>query len=78
MTYDKFRRRYENTLSDLGMCHTGHEMRHTFATLAYQAKMDKYAIRKIIGHKSSQADLLESVYIHIKFEDLFNEIIKIE
>lgn len=78
MTYDKFRRRFESVLRDLGMCHTGHEMRHTFATLAHRAGMDKYAIKKIIGHRPSQSDLLESVYTHITFEDLYNEIQKIQ
>lgn len=77
MTYDKFRRRFEGVLRDLGMCHTGHEMRHTFATLAHRAGMDRYAIKKIIGHRPSQADLLESVYTHITFEDLYQEILKI-
>lgn len=77
MTYDKFRRKFEGVLRDLGMCHTGHEMRHTFATLAHRAGMDRYAIKKIIGHRPSQADLLESVYTHITFEDLYQEILKI-
>lgn len=77
MTYDKFRRRFESVLRELGMCHTGHEMRHTFATLAHRAGMDKYAIKKIIGHRPSQADLLESVYTHITFDDLYQEILRI-
>ena len=78
MTYDKFRVRFRNALKELEMIHTGHEMRHTFATLAYQAGMDKYAIKRIIGHQTSHEDLLESVYTHITFADLYKEIQKIQ
>lgn len=76
MTYDKFRDRFDNVMSELGMEHTGHAVRHTFITRASKAGVDSGILKKIVGH-SLKGDITESVYNHPAFEDYYYEICKI-
>ena len=77
MTYDKFRRRFEKVLSELGIKNTGHAMRHTFITRARKAGVDIGALKRIVGH-TLKGDITESIYNHPDFDDLYYEICKIE
>lgn len=56
--------------------HTPHDCRDTFATLADQAKIDKFYLKRLIGH-SLKSDLTEDKYIHPSLESLKKEIEKI-
>ncbi len=49
-------------MNRLGMEHLPHDGRHTFASLADTAGMNKIAIKKIMGHASN--DITEKVYTH--------------
>lgn len=62
MTYDKLRHRYEQMRERLGLNknHRLHDGRKTFVTMAKNAGVDEYAIKKIVGHKIS--DITEAVY----------------
>lgn len=54
---------------------TSHECRHTFVSLANKYNIDLYALKKIVGH--STTDITERVYTHIEIETLCKEIRKI-
>lgn len=62
MTYDKYRHRFDKVMDRLKMDHHPHETRHTFITKAKLAHVDEYAIKKIVGHTTS--DITEAVYTH--------------
>lgn len=76
MSYTQYYNRFKNLTCALGMDHSPHETRHTFATLAKEAKVDEYCLKLILGHNI--ADLTERVYTHRKKEQLLEEIKKIE
>lgn len=59
---------FDKTCKQLGMNHLPHDGRHTFATLADNASMNKVSMQKIMGHSSN--DIEESVYIHKSIENL--------
>ena len=66
MSYTQYYNRFKNLTCALGMDHSPHETRHTFATLAKEAKVDEYCLKLI------------RVYTHRKKEQLLEEIKKIE
>lgn len=67
--YSNFRKRVWTPLMEsLGMRHTIHDTRHTFATLCTEGGMDPRHLKAIIGHKSQ--DVTEGVYTHISFPAL--------
>lgn len=76
MSYTQYYNRFKNLTCALGMDHSPHETRHTFATLAKETKVDEYCLKLILGHNI--ADLTERVYTHRKKEQLLEEIKKIE
>jgi phage integrase family len=55
-------------MNRLGMEHLPHDGRHTFASLADTAGMNKIAIKKIMGHASN--DITEKVYTHKEVSEL--------
>lgn len=66
---------FNRKLETLGVTHSPHECRHTFATLAKESGLEPYYVKRIMGHISD--DLTEDVYTHtfeaslIKQIDLF-------
>ena len=77
LTYDKYRGRFKkvmeyNELSGF----SPHCTRHTFITLAKNANVNEYAIKKICGHEIS--DITEEVYTHRSKDFLHEEIKKIK
>lgn len=67
--YSNFRQRTWTTgMQTLGMTHTIHDTRHTFATLCTEGGMDPRILKTIIGHKTK--DVTEGVYTHIRFSTL--------
>lgn len=55
-------------MESLGMSHTPHDCRHTFATRLNDAGGNATAIKKMIGHESFA--LTEKVYTHKKIDEL--------
>lgn len=63
-------------MEQLGMPdHRPHDCRHTFASEADSAGMNKLCIKRIIGHASQ--DITDRVYTHKTIEELRQEIEKI-
>lgn len=58
-----------------GMEFTFHECRHTFITNCNKYGVDLYALKKIVGHATS--DITEGVYTHIQIDTLMREICKL-
>jgi len=56
--------------------HSPHECRHTFATLAQEADLDPFIVKRILGHKTQNLTL--DVYTHVYRERLVKEIEKID
>lgn len=78
LTYDKYRRRFENIMRDLNLNpeHKPHDPRKTFVTMAKKYNVDEYAIKRIVGHNIS--DITESVYTERNIDWLGTEIEKIK
>lgn len=78
LTYDKYRHRIEKIIKelDLNPDHRAHDGRIQFATMAGDAKMNEYAVKRIMGHKIK--DITENTYTKRKREWLMEEILKIK
>lgn len=76
LTYDKYRGRFKKVIENNGLSgFSPHCTRHTFITLAKNANVNEYAIKKICGHEIS--DITEEVYTHRNKDFLHEEIKKI-
>lgn len=75
MSYDAYQKRFENIMKDLGMAHTPHDTRHTFATKCDGIISDTN-IKILMGHSLAN-DITNDIYIHKTVEKLKNEIEKI-
>ena len=62
-------------MKSLGMEHTAHDARHTFATLMSNASADTVAIQKIIGHSSYETTA--NIYTHKDVDQLIKAIDRI-
>lgn len=58
------------------IAHTIHETRHTFISLCDSARLNPIAIKKIVGHAST--DITEKVYTHKAIEELRLELNKLD
>lgn len=78
MTYDKYRRKFENIIKVLGLNpnHRCHDPRKHFVTMAKKYNLDEYAIKRIVGHEIS--DITEAIYTSRPADWLYQEIQKIE
>ena len=75
MQYSNYRReKWDNIMEKLQFedIHRPHDCRHTFATLADNANMNKLCIKRIMGHAST--DITESTYTHKTIQDLIDAI----
>ena len=67
---------FRRVTEQLGMPdHRPHDCRHTFASEADSAEMNKLCIKRIMGHASQ--DITDRVYTHKTIEELRREIEKI-
>lgn len=66
--YSIYRGRFKKVMRDLGMEHTIHDCRHTFATLLNNAEANPTSIKNIIGHSSFKTT--EKIYTHKDIEEL--------
>ena len=78
LTYDKYRHRVDKIIEQLELNpdHRAHDGRIQFATMAGDAKMNEYAVKRIMGHKIK--DITEGTYTKRKKEWLMEEILKIK
>lgn len=67
---------FDPAMKRIGLNHLPYDTRHTFATLAKLYKVDSFARKRIMGHKS--ADLTDDVYTHTLKNELYTEIQKIK
>lgn len=63
-------------MDNFKMEHKPHDCRHTFASRADTAGMNKVCIKKIVGHAT--ADITEKVYTHKDIEELLVEVNKLK
>lgn len=78
LTYDKYKTRFANVKKILKLDdrHRPHDPRKHFITMAKNAGVDEYAIKRIVGHSIS--DITEKVYTDRSIEWLKKESIKID
>lgn len=73
VNYYTYRENHFNTIMEqLQMKSKPHDCRHTFATLADNAGMNKLSIKRIMGHASS--DITDKIYTHKNIEELLKAI----
>lgn len=72
LKYQTYRQLFEERLPD----HLPHDPRKTFVTMAKKAKVDEYAIKRIVGHRIK--DLTEETYTERDVEWLREEMEKIK
>ena len=77
-TYERYRNAFEFVVKELGLNpeHKPHDARLQFVTQAKKAKLDEYAIKRIVGHKIT--DITEAIYTKRDISWLIEEIEKIE
>lgn len=74
--YQVFKKNFQALMSDLGMSHTIHETRHTFASLLDRAEVPESITKRLMGH--SFGDITQDVYIHKELSELRKGIEKIK
>lgn len=62
ISYSQYKKAFSQLMKTLNLEHLPHDGRHTFASMADSAGMNKTAIKKIMGHASN--DITEKVYTH--------------
>lgn len=67
---------FDKLMKRLNMHHIPYDTRHTFVSLAKLFKVDEFARKRIVGHKSK--DITDDVYTHIYINNLYDEIHKIK
>lgn len=76
-SYDNFRRRhFSELMKKLGMTHTMHDTRDTFATLCQENNIDIFIRKRILGHK--MRDITFDTYTTTVIETLYREVNKIK
>lgn len=73
MTYDTYRDKFEKLMNALGLEHTPHDTRHTFATKCDEVGIRLDELKTLMGHSQGN-DVTNSVYIH-RSKDRLLEII---
>lgn len=72
LSYAIYKKYFDNTMKALNMSHLPHDGRHTFASLMNTAGANKTAVKKIMGHASS--DITEKVYTHKAVAELLQNV----
>ena len=70
--YETFRRLFYNIMQEMGMEHTIHDTRHTFASMLNQVGANDVIISSLAGHEDKE--FTKKVYTHTELEDLENAI----
>ena len=72
ITLRNYAKRFKELMNRLNMEHLPHDGRHTFASLADTAGMNKVAVKKIMGHAST--DITEKIYTHKALDELLKNV----
>ena len=72
MNYDTFRINFIKIMKKLGMEHTIHDTRHTFASMLNQVGANDVVISNLAGHEDKE--FTKRVYTHTELEDLKNAV----
>ena len=72
VSYEHYRNEFKALMKALDMEHLPHDGRHTFASMADSAGMNKTAVKMIMGHSSK--DITERVYTHKDVEELIQNV----
>ena len=59
-----FRRRWNHYCKDHGLDLTPHVLRHSYATMLFEAKVDVYTAQKLLGHADIETTM--AVYTHLR------------
>ncbi|MBE6817899.1 MAG: site-specific integrase [Ruminococcaceae bacterium] len=79
MSKSQFDQAYKDYRKATGITATGHQFRHAFATLCYDAGLDEKDMADIVGH--ADAETTKRIYVHIKeqrrksFTDKLNSVV---
>ncbi len=73
LVYSTFRQWFAANVSG---GHTIHETRHTFVSIANTAELNQAALKRIVGHAST--NVTDAVYTHKTFEDLSAQMVKFD
>lgn len=77
LTYDMYNKRFNTAMERLQLPgHTPHDCRHTFITYAKLSGLDRYNIKRIVGHELN--DITEKIYTHISISELISDMKKFE
>lgn len=66
--YETFRRLFHEVMQEMGMEHTIHDTRHTFASMLNQVGANDVVISSLAGHEDKE--FTKKVYTHTELEDL--------
>ena len=66
--YETFRRLFHEIMQEMGMEHTIHDTRHTFASMLNQVGANDVIISSLAGHEDKE--FTKRVYTHTELEDL--------
>lgn len=66
--YETFRRLFHEIMQEMGMEHTIHDTRHTFASMLNQVGANDVIISSLAGHEDKE--FTKKVYTHTELEDL--------
>ena len=78
LKYDRYYKDFKNIIAKLNLDpnHKPHDPRKQFVTMAKKAKVDQFAIKRIVGHAIN--DVTEETYTDRNIEWLYQEVCKIE
>lgn len=75
IAYSTYKRHFKEEMDKLGMEHTPHDCRHTFATRCDLYGVNDLVVKLVLGHKVD--DITKGIYTHKDLQELVKEINKI-
>lgn len=75
MAYSTYKRHFKEEMDKLGMDHTPHDCRHTFATRCDLFGVNDLVVKLVLGHKVD--DITKGIYTHKDLQEMVKEINKI-
>jgi integrase len=75
IAYSTYKRHFKEEMDRLGMDHTPHDCRHTFATRCDLFGVNDLVIKLVLGHKVD--DITKGIYTHKDLQEMVKEINKI-
>lgn len=75
IAYTTYKRHFKEEMDRLGMDHTPHDCRHTFATRCDLYGVNDLVVKLVLGHKVD--DITKGIYTHKDLQEMVKEINKI-